>query len=116
MLVRWSTPMDNAAINVRGFVPPAGPIVEAAPWPQVMVTLARSSDGSSLDLAVRPGPQPSAVPVQFGLAALTPAARYRLSGDGVEKAFTADADGRATIAFMVDRPLRLQLVRVGAVS
>ena len=114
MLVRWSTPMDNAAINVRGFVPSVGPVVEAAPWPQVMVTLARSSDGSSLDLAVRPGPQPSAVPVQFVLAALAPAGRYRLAGDGVEKTFTADADGRVTVAFMVDRPLRMQLVVDGA--
>lgn len=114
MLVRWSTPMDNAAINVRGFVPPVGPIVEAAPWPQVMVTLARSLDGVSLDLAVRPGPQPSAVPVQFTLAALQPSVGYRLIGDGIDKAFTADADGRAVLAFMVDRPLQLQLAVEGA--
>ena len=25
MLVRWSTPMDNATINVRGYVAPIGP-------------------------------------------------------------------------------------------
>ena len=110
MLVRWSTPMDNATINLRGYAAPLGPVVESAPWPEVMITLARSSDGSSLDLAVRPGAAPSSSPVSFGFAALTPSASYRLSGDGVDIEVVAGADGTASVDLLVDRALRLQLV------
>ena len=109
MLVRWSTPLDNASINLRGYVPPAGPVVQSNPWPHAMVTLARSTDGSSLDLALCPGPQPSADTVQLELAALVPDARYTLAGDGHEWAFTATTDGTATVALSVDGPLRLHL-------
>jgi hypothetical protein len=109
MLVRWSTPMDNASINVRGYEAPSGPIVESAPWPQVMITLARSIDGSSLDLAVRPGPEPADGPVEFALSALTPGVEYRLIGDGVELTVPADADGTGSMSLVVDRPLRLVL-------
>jgi hypothetical protein len=108
-LVRWSTPMDNASINVRGYVPPSGPVVESAPWPQVMITLARSLDGSSLDLAVRPGPEPAEGPIEFALSALAPGAEYGLTGDGVELRVVADDDGTGSIALVVDRPLRLVL-------
>jgi hypothetical protein len=109
MLVRWSMPLDNAAINVRGYVPPIGPIVESAPWPQVLVTLARSLDGSSLDLTVRPGPDPSAEKVPFTFTSLVPSTAYRLAGDTIELDLTADADGRAAVTLVVDRPLRLHL-------
>ncbi len=109
MLVRWSTPLDNAAINSRGYVPPSGPIVDSAPWPQVLITLARSLDGSSLDLAVRPGPEPTDGAVEFTLDALTPGADYRLSGDGVDLPVTAGPDGTGSMSFVVDRPLRLVL-------
>jgi hypothetical protein len=115
MLVRWSTPMDNASINVRGYVAPAGPIVESAPWPGVMITLARSLDGSSLDLAVRPGPEPAEGPIEFVLGALIPGADYRLTGDGVELAVAADADGTGAMSLVVDRPLRLVLAPVATV-
>ena len=109
MLVRWSTPLDNASINLRGYEAPAGPMITSAPWPQVLVTLARSHDGVSLELAVRPGGTPSAEPVDFALAALAPGAAYRLTGDGIDLTVTADAEGAASMAFVVDRPLRLQL-------
>ena len=110
MLVRWSTPMDNATINLRGYEAPLGPVVESAPWPEVMITLARSSDGSSLDLAVRPGPSPSSGDVSLGFAALVAGASYRLSGDGVDIEFVAAAEGSASLSLSVDRPLRLSLV------
>ena len=109
MLVRWSTPLDNASINVRGYVAPSGPIVESAPWPQVMITLARSLDGASLDLAVRPGPEPTDGAVEFTLSALTPGADYRLSGDGIDLIVAAGAGGTGSMSLVVDRPLRLVL-------
>ncbi|MEN9643982.1 MAG: hypothetical protein RL238_651 [Actinomycetota bacterium] len=109
MLVRWSTPLDNASINLRGYEAPAGPMVTAAPWPQVLITLARSTDGASLDLGIRPGPVATDAPVTLDLAALTPGAIYRLAGDGIELALTAAADGTSSIDLVVDRPLRLHL-------
>ena len=110
MLVRWSTPLDNASINLRGYEAPAGPMITAAPWPQVFVTLARSADGASLDLALQPGPEPSTAPITLELAALAAGSSYRVRGDGVNAAFVAADDGTATVDLVVDRPLRLQLV------
>ena len=110
MLVRWSTPLDNASINLRGYEAPAGPMITAVPWPQVFVTLARSADGASLDLALQPGPEPSTAPITLELAALAAGSSYRVRGDGVDAAFVAADDGTATVDLVVDRPLRLQLV------
>lgn len=110
MLVRWSTPLDNASINLRGYEAPAGPIITAAPWPQTLVTLARSSDGASLDLALQPGPEPTAAPITLELATLAAGTSYRLRGGGVDIAFVATDGGTATVDVTVDRPLRLQLV------
>lgn len=109
MLVRWSTPVDNAMLNVRGWVPPVGPLVDAD-WPAVLITLARSADGRSLDLGVRPGPSgPAADAVELRFASLTPSGHYRLIGDGVAVDVAASAEGTATAALAVDRPLRLAL-------
>jgi len=108
MLVRWSTPVDNAMLNIRGWVPPVGPTVDIA-WPQVLVTLARSTDGRSLDLALRPGPEPSAAPVDVRFSALQPGTRYRPVGEGVSIDLTGATDGSAACALVVDRPLRLAL-------
>ncbi len=58
---------------------------------------------------MRPGPQPADDAVEFTLAALTPGAEYRLTGDGVDVTLVADADGTASMALVVDRPLRLTL-------
>ncbi len=109
MLVRWSTPLDNAAINTRGHVPPKGPIIESATWPHVLITLARSVDGSSLDLALRPGPTPADCPIELALSALLPGAPYRLVGDGVDMPVLAGAAGRSSVSLVLDRPLRLRL-------
>ena len=85
-------------------------MITAAPWPQVFVTLARSADGASLDLALQPGPEPSTAPITLELAALAAGSSYRVRGDGVNAAFVAADDGTATVDLVVDRPLRLQLV------
>lgn len=109
LLVRWSTPLDNAAINMRGYVPPIGPVLDTAPWPQVLVTLARSTDGRSLDLMLRPGPEPAPGPLELGFAALAAGSTYRLHGDGIDVTCTAGDDHRSTVTISVDRPLRLRL-------
>jgi hypothetical protein len=114
LLVRWSTPLDNAAINMRGYVPPVGPVLDTVPWPEVLVTMARSTDGASLELMLRPGPTPAAHPVQLGFSALAAGSTYRLCGDGVECTVVAGDDHRATVELTVDRPLRLHLEPLAA--
>lgn len=112
MLVRWSAPIDNAELNIRGYVAPTGPVVADAPWPQVLVTVARSDDGVSLDLALRPGPSGSEAAVPLGFTQLRPGVEYGLTGDGVDVATTADADGSARIDLAVNATLRLRLAPV----
>jgi hypothetical protein len=109
LLVRWSTPIDNAELNVRGYVPPTGPVLADAPWPAVLVTVARSDDAESLDLALRPGPADTREAVTLGFTQLRPSTTYRLSGAGPDVLLAADADGRATVQQAVTAPLRLRL-------
>ena len=118
MLVRWSTPMDNATLNLRGWVPPVGPVLDEVPWPEVLVTVARSSDGETLDLVLRPGPTPSDAPVALGFVALRPATSYRLlDGTEVLAECTASAEGTAEVTIPVRGVRTLRLVPVdGAAS
>ncbi len=116
MLVRWSTPTDNAELNIRGYVAPLGPILADAPWPAVLVTLARSSDGTTLDLVVRPGPSNDDGPVEFGFEALVAGTAYRLTGDGVEIEFVADDSGAARVAIAVTDTMTLHLAPTPIVS
>jgi hypothetical protein len=114
MLVRWSTPIDNAELNIRGYVPPVGPLLTDAPWPQVLVTVARSEDGVALDLALRPGPAAPQEPVTLGFTSLQPGVSYRLEGCGADICCTADGDGAAQVAIVVPGPLRLRLAPMEA--
>ena len=43
---RWGRPLSLGRLNLRGYEPPVGPVLEQAPWPEVIVTKARSEDGS----------------------------------------------------------------------
>lgn len=108
MLVRWSTPIDNAELNARGYVAPVGPLVDA-PWPAVLITLARSTDGVSLQCCLRPGATPSAEAVDVVFDQCHPGAGYHLSGDGIERLVVADEQGHASTSLVVDRPLSLRL-------
>ena len=112
LLVRWSTPIDNAALNLRGYVPPVGPVLDSVPWPQVLVTLARSLDGETLDLALHPGPRPTGAPVRLGFVALVPGRRYALvdaATSGELSTIDATADGAGVADLRVLTPVRLQL-------
>ncbi len=110
LLVRWSTPIDNAELNVRGWVPPVGPLLTDAPWPAVLVTLARSADGVGLDLWLRPGPVPPAESVLLAFAQLAPGTTYTVEGAPTDVHVVADDEGRAEIRIGVTEPLRLRLV------
>ncbi|MCX6520842.1 MAG: hypothetical protein NTZ21_09285 [Actinobacteria bacterium] len=97
MLLRWSAPLDLAALNMRGFVAPVGPILAATDWDSVLVTEAVCDDGSTLRLSLRPTRAASVSSVELLFASLTPGARYVLDvGDGPSTTVTADDTGRAT--------------------
>ncbi len=93
LIVRWSTPLDTGDLNLRGYVAPTGPLLDDAPWPQVLITKARSLDGRSLDLTVHRHALAVGDVVRLGFAQLIPNTRYRL-GDQV---VVADTSGRTTV-------------------
>ena len=72
MLLRWSAPLDLAALNMRGYVPPSGPIVTDGPWDDVMVLLARSTDARSLDLQLEPFAEDATVDATLAFATADP--------------------------------------------
>lgn len=111
---RWGRPLSLGQLNLRGYVPPEGPVLDHAPWPEVIVTKARSEDGSSLDLVVEPFRAGRAEPYEFRFRALAGNGRYRLNGTGVDQVVTADADGRGTVRLNVEARLDLRLERVDA--
>lgn len=112
LLVRWNTPIDNATLNLRGYVPPVGPVLADAPWPKVMVTVARSSDGETLDLGLRPGPEPTHAPVRLGFTALRPSTSYRLvdrSTGEVIASLASDDQGTAPLDLRITAPWSVRL-------
>ena len=107
MIIRWSTPTSGAEMNLRGYVPPVGPVLDSAAWDDVLVVKARSTDGASLDLVVEPWRSPVG-PVAFALRQLVPGSRYSVTADGAPVAdVVADDAGRA--AFDVAVPTRVSL-------
>ena len=107
MLLRWSSPLDLAALNMRGYVAPTGPVLADAPWDEVLVLLARSDDGRSLRLVLQPLDDDETVPVRLTFAGLLLGVPYVLHSDdtpvlaGDEPpswSASADGDGRATFA------------------
>lgn len=114
MIVRWAMPLSLADLNQRGYVAPTGPVLASTDWGRVMVTLARSDDGETLELGMQPRNDDSdSGPVELGFTQLIPNAAYRaLDAAGVEHgSCVADADGCSTMSLNLDGRLRLQLVR-----
>ncbi|HYD08541.1 MAG TPA: hypothetical protein VEA78_00455 [Acidimicrobiales bacterium] len=96
MLIRWATPTSGAELNLRGYVPPVGPVLDSTAWDDVLVVKARSVDGASLDLVVEPW-RSAVGPASFGFRQLVPAQRYVVTADGaVVGELIADTDGRAS--------------------
>ncbi|MEX2555390.1 MAG: hypothetical protein WEB06_07155 [Actinomycetota bacterium] len=75
-----------------------GPVLADAPYPQVLVAMA-VTDGSSIDLVLRPGDGAGRQPLLF--ERLAPSKTYAVVG-GVEDRVTADAEGRAAIRIDLD--------------
>ncbi|MEY2754525.1 MAG: hypothetical protein RJB65_883 [Actinomycetota bacterium] len=110
MMVRWGAPMSTGMLNLRGYVPPVGPVVGPVPWPQAMVTVARSVDGVTLDLSVRPVEGALDDSLALSFSALRAGATYRLTGEGVDAAFTADGDGAGSVSVRLGSAVGLRLV------
>jgi hypothetical protein len=117
LIIRWSTPLGLSDLNRRGYVAPAGPVLAETAWDDVLVVLARSTDGMSLELALEPrheGPLES-VPLQF--TALRPGARYVLGGDGrAAVELTSDHSGAGAVAISLAGPTLLRLEPVDNVE
>jgi hypothetical protein len=111
---RWGRPLSLGQLNLRGYVPPEGPVLVHAPWPQVVVTKARSDDGSSLDLVIEPYRGHGTEPCEFAFRALVPNASYRLAGPSVDQMLRSDADGLGNIRLHVKARLDLRLAPVDA--
>jgi hypothetical protein len=114
MIVRWSTPLSTADLNVRGYEPPGGPILTDAPWDEVLVTEARSPDGVRLQLRLEPFDEavPEATLVLDHLDADT---EYRIGGD-VDLRVTADGSGSARVQLAVTGPLAVTVEPLGGAA
>jgi hypothetical protein len=110
MILRWSTPVTTAELNVRGYRPPVGPVLDCAPWDHLLVVEARSADGAALDLRVEPFEAPLG-PVELGLRQLVPGVRYTVECGATDVAseLIADENGRATATVPVDGPTTIRV-------
>jgi hypothetical protein len=75
-----------------------GPLLEAVPYPEVLVARA-ASDGARLDLVVVPGTEPGRR--ELSLTQLIPGTEYDVTG-AVQPSVLADHNGTATISVDVD--------------
>lgn len=105
MILRWSAPLGTADLNVRGYVPPTGPVLDDAPWDDLLITEARSEDGASLLLRLEPLHDVPVEAATLRFSQLRPEASYDLAGASL----TADAGGEATATVDVRGPVRLVL-------
>lgn len=112
MIVRWTGPLNNADLNKRGYVPPVGPVLDTTGWRDVLVTEARSTDGTSLTVRLLvPDDAPATAVLRF--SGLTPGATHRISGD-IEASFVADGDGCASTSATVSGTAAFELTPVAS--
>ena len=75
------------------------------PWPAVLVTTARSTDGVTLDLALRPNREAAVNGLTLTFSSLTPGAAYTFAGQSL----TAGADGNGAVTLDLTAPLVARL-------
>jgi len=94
-LARFGPPGGHRALIAEGpgAAVRSGPVLTGVSYPEVLVASTRT-DGTALDLVVRPGEGPARV--QLGVERLVPRGRYRLRG-AVDDELTADEQGRLSI-------------------
>ncbi len=94
-LARFGPPGGHRALIAEGpgAAVRSGPVLTGVSYPEVLVASTRT-DGTALDLVVRPGEGPARV--QLGVERLVPHGRYRLRG-AVDDELTADEQGRLSI-------------------
>lgn len=85
----WFAMMNNGLAEHER----TGPRLGAAPYPDVLVALART-DGKALDAVLVPGREPGRFPL--GLERLAPGRRYRVAG-AAERELAARPDGTAVL-------------------
>jgi hypothetical protein len=103
VLQRWGSPLSSAALALRGYEPPSGPILRDAPWDELLVTKARSVGDTTLELSVRP--RDAAGTFTLGFDALVPGRDYRFVLPGSARSVRADGDGCARVEVTIDRPV-----------
>ncbi len=119
LIIRWSTPLALSDLNVRGYVPPAGPVLSATEGDDVLVVLARSVDGASLELALQPWGDTGLESVTLRFTALATGGRYVLSGDDgtVTEVIAGEAgSGSATVSLAAGGLARFRLAPAGDVE
>jgi hypothetical protein len=108
MILRWSNPLTAAELNVRGYRAPEGPVLDSAPWDDVLVVEARSNDGESLQLRAEPFEGPVAE-ATLSFRQLRAGATYSLTVGGTRVSMVADADGRATCSCAITAPTSIEV-------
>lgn len=102
MIIRWSAPLSTAQLNLRGYVPPTGPVLDAVADDHVLVVMARSVDGTALDLVLEPWQDVPAGPISLDFRQLDPGTTYALAVDRVPHGtIRADDAGRGTVRLTV---------------
>jgi hypothetical protein len=112
LITRWSTPVNLAELNVRGYQPPTGPVLSLPDDSDVIVVLARSGDGASLDACLQPRETGTAERVELRFSGLDAGGTYRLTGPG-DTTVTADEHGRATASVTLTDLTELRLAPAG---
>ena len=108
LMVRWGSPLSTAALALRGYDAPLGPVLSDAPWDAVLVTSARSRDGHTLDVTMRPR-RDSPVMATLTFDALRPGTHYRLVLGAAEVDVPADGDGRGRAEVRLVGPVHAEL-------
>lgn len=111
MIVRWSAPLGPSDLNQRGYVAPVGPVLDETAWDDVLVVLARSTDGESLDLQLEPRRGPVSQ-LRLTFTNLVAGRSYRLECDGT----TAGTLAGGSVSVDLPEARRFRLVPDGETS